>query len=83
MLSGQFHWRQKAAERRCRIADATIAIVFVANRCLVLLAKMQREWRNDGKRLRWRSRRGSGANFENKTIDTRGELLCQHFLVVP
>ena len=30
MLSGQFPWRQKAAERRCRIADATIAIVFVA-----------------------------------------------------
>ena len=30
MLSGQFPWRQKAAERRCRIADATIAIAFVA-----------------------------------------------------
>jgi BolA protein len=27
MLSEQFRWRQKAAERRCRIADATIAIV--------------------------------------------------------
>jgi hypothetical protein len=30
MLSGQFPWRQKAAERRGHIADATIAIVFVA-----------------------------------------------------
>jgi hypothetical protein len=30
MLSEQFPWRQKAAERRCSFADATIAIVFVA-----------------------------------------------------